>query len=316
VEIRGATVVITGASSGIGRATARAFSKRGASVVLAARREEPLRELADELGGLAVPTDVSDPDAVEMLAAAAVDRYGRVDVWVNNAGVYLVGSFESTPPDVFRRVLETNYLGSVNGARAALRRFREQGRGTLVFVGSVDAHVGAAHVASYAASKAALVRFAESLRQELRKTDGIDVCVVSPAAIDTPLFQHAGNYSGRALKALTPTFPPDKVADAIVRVVERPRRETVVGSSGKLLLLQRRLAPTLVDRTFAKQMETDQFGDGSAPATDGNVFEPVGEGTGEKRGWQTVSPGTRRAAGLGALAGAALAAGVALRRAR
>lgn len=316
MEIRGATVVVTGASSGIGRATARAFSERGASVVLAARREKPLHELADELGGLAVPTDVADAEAVEALAAAAVERYGRIDAWVNNAGVYLVGTFEATPPDAFRRVLETNYLGAVHGARVALPRFREQGGGVLVFVGSVDAHIAAPYVASYAASKAALVRFAESLRQELRHADEIEVAVVSPAAIDTPLFQHAGNYSGRALKALTPTFPPEKVADAIVRAVERPRRETVVGSSGKLLLLQRRLAPALVDRTFAKQMETDQFGEGSAPATGGNLFEPVDEGSGETGGWQTVSPATRRAVGLATLAAAALAAGVAFRRTR
>jgi NADP-dependent 3-hydroxy acid dehydrogenase YdfG len=135
-KLDGAVVVITGASSGIGRATGLAFAERGSRVVLAARRAGALEELArhcQAAGGptLAVPTDVTDPAAMAELDHP-VEGFGRIDVWVNNAGVYLLGSLEATPPDAFRRVLETNFFGYVHGARAVLPRFREQGHGVLI----------------------------------------------------------------------------------------------------------------------------------------------------------------------------------------
>jgi short-subunit dehydrogenase len=301
MEIAGSIAVVTGASSGIGRATALELARRGAGLVVAARREEPLVSLVDECKrhgaeALAVPTDVTDPGAVERLAERARERFGHVDAWVNNAGVYLVGRFEDTPLEAFRRVLEVNLLGCVHGARAILPHFRSRRAGVLVNVASVDAHVPAPLVSAYVASKFAVLGWSESLRQELRDLEDVHVAVVSPAASDTPLFQHAANYSGRPVKALTPTYAPQQVAETIAALIERPQREVIVGAAGRLLARQRRLAPALTDRIFAKQMSVDQFGDGAAAPTDGNLFEPIAHGTEETGGWRTVHPRTRRRA--------------------
>src|SRR3954449_2632867 len=177
-DLSTSTVVITGASSGIGRATALAFAEAGSNVVLAARREEPLRAAAQECerrgaSALAVPTDVRDAAAVNRLGSAAAERFGRIDVWVNNAAVTLFSRFEAAPADLWREVMETNFFGYANGARAVLPVFRSQGGGTLINTGSVNSYVGAPYVSSYVASKHAIRGFAECLRDEVRGA-GID----------------------------------------------------------------------------------------------------------------------------------------------
>src|SRR3954447_9666541 len=204
-KLNGAVVVITGASSGIGREAARAFAQRGASVVVAARREDPLESLVAEcerVGGqaLAVPTDVTDPEAVEALARRAEERFGGIDVWVNNAGVYLAGRFEDTPPEDFKRLMDVNFYGYVHGARAALPRLRAH-HGVLINNASVDSAASFPYFSAYVASKWAVRGLSAALRQEYLD-DGVDVCTILPAAIDTPLFQHAGNYTGWEMKAI------------------------------------------------------------------------------------------------------------------
>jgi NADP-dependent 3-hydroxy acid dehydrogenase YdfG len=285
-------VVVTGASSGIGRATARCFAESGWGVVAAARRADALETVAVECvaaGGeaIALPTDVADEGAVHELTRRAIERFGHVDAWVNNAGVYLIGDFESTPPDAFRRVYDVNLFGVVHGCRAILPHFRERRSGVIVNIASVDSYLGTRYATAYASSKWAVRGFSDSLRQDLRGT-GIKVAVVSPSAIDTPLFQHSANYAGRKLKAPNPTYEPGSVAAAIVEAAESGKRERIVGAAGKLFAAQRKLAPGLVDGMFAKQLEQDHFDDVPAAPTDGNLWQPIEEGTGASGGWGTT----------------------------
>jgi NAD(P)-dependent dehydrogenase (short-subunit alcohol dehydrogenase family) len=314
-KVRDSVVVITGASSGIGRATALAFAKEGASVVLAARREQPLRQAATEceaLGGraLAVPTDVTDEGAVKELARRAVENFGRIDVWVNNAAVTLFGRFEETPPEVYRRVIETNLFGYIHGARAALPYFREQGSGVLINNASMVAKVPQPYTSPYVISKHGIRALGECLRQEL-SLDGakdIHVCTIMPATFDTPFFQHAANYTGRAAKAMPPVYPAERVAKTIVRRARRPRRETFVGNAARMLNSQFAMAPGLTERMVATMVDRQHLADEPAPPAPGNVLGPMEEWTGVSGGWEgQKKTRARRIVAAGLVAAAASA---------
>ncbi|HLI75766.1 MAG TPA: SDR family oxidoreductase [Acidobacteriaceae bacterium] len=290
-EIGDSVVVITGASSGIGRATALAFARRGAAVIAAARREQPLRELAHEcerISGraLAVPTDVTDESAVRNLARRAIETFGRLDVWVNNAAVTLFGRLEETPYQSYRRVIETNLFGYVHGARAALPYFREQGSGVLINVASVVGKMGQPYTSAYVASKFGIVGLSECLRQEVTDAEDIHVCTVLPGSTDTPLFQQAANYTGRAVKPIPPVDDPDRVAEVIVRCAEQPEREVVVSGTGSRLILMHTLAPGWVERQIASKVEHEHFQEGPAVPTPGNLFEPMPHWARIRGGWQ------------------------------
>jgi NAD(P)-dependent dehydrogenase (short-subunit alcohol dehydrogenase family) len=308
-KLQDKVIVITGASSGIGRATAMACAREGASLVLSARREHALQQVAtacEQAGGraLAYPADVNDQEAMNKLAEEALGRFGRIDVWFNNAAVTVGGRFEEVPADVYRHVIETNLFGTINGSRAVIPYFREQGHGILINNSSVLGKFGASHFSAYAASKAGIIGFSESIRQELRDAD-IHVCVVLPAAIDTPLYNQAANYSGRAIKPVQPVYAAEQVADTVVGLILKPRREAIVGNAGRAAAAARTVAPyALSDRMIGKQWETDHFKPEPADPSPGNVFEPDPHHTGISGGW-TVSEngkGSYLAAGVAAAA--------------
>lgn len=285
------TVVITGASSGIGMATAYALARRGAAVVLAARSEPALRQVAQrcrELGGraVAVPTDVTDLESVQRLADRAVGEFGRIDAWVNNAAVSAVGLFDEIPVAEFRRVLEVNLLGTVHGIKAALPYLGAAGGGVLVNNASVLAEVAMPYQSAYNAAKHGIRGLADTVRQELRVTGRgqISVCTVLPATIDTPFFRHAANHSGRELVPPPPIYPPEVVAETIVRLLRRPRREAYAGGAARLLGLQWRLAPALVERTLGWYVHRTQFGPGARLDNTGNVFHAGGQAS-RSGGW-------------------------------
>ena len=284
-------VVVTRAGSGIGRETALTFGRRGATVVVAGRGRRKLESAVAEvqrLGGrgLAVPTDVSDHAQVEALAGRAVEEFGRIDTWVNNAAISTYGTVDQMTPAELRRVIEVNLLGQIYGMKAALPHLKATGDGVLINVSSALARRGVALQAAYCAAKHGVVGFAEALRLELIH-EGSKVAVVDvlPSSINTPLFGHARSKLGVFPMPIPPVYEPRVVADTIVAAVERPVRTVFAGGTGKLLEVGQRISPALVDRyllgpgKIVENQQTDRPDD-AVDNVDSPIDEP-GSTTGE-----------------------------------
>lgn len=246
-------IVITGASSGIGLVTAESAAKQGARVLLVARSEDALAEVVARItaaGGTAdyKVADVGDAAQVRSAAAHAVQRFGRIDTWVNDAGVAIYGRLLDTPDHEHEQLMRTNYFGVVHGCEAAVPLLREHG-GALITVASVAADMATPLMGAYAASKHAVKAYVETLRIELAQDDApISVSIIKPSGIDTPVAEHAPNHAGGRAQLPPPVYDPQLVADAILHCATHVRREITVGGSGKAQVLLAAHAPQVYDK--------------------------------------------------------------------
>jgi short-subunit dehydrogenase len=293
----GTVVVVTGASSGFGKGMALRFADEGASVVLAARRQALLDAVARDCearGGRALPvaTDVSRESDVANLARVAIATFGRIDVWINNAGVAALGTFERVPLAEHEQVIRTDLLGTLYGSHVAYRRFLEQRAGILINIASELGRHSIPYYASYVAAKHGVVGLGDALRQELahHEIDGVHVCTVMPTAHDTPFFDHVANYTGHEVQAPKPLHDPNDVVETVVRLARDPKDKKVVGADGIVKILLKTVAPRLEEKVTASYMHKTQFETAPpAPDTPGAVRSPVDIGT-------EVSAGRRNAA--------------------
>jgi short-subunit dehydrogenase len=285
-ELRNQVVVITGASSGFGKGAALQFAREGAKVVLGARRADLIEEVAAECraeGGeaIAVPTDVSRREDVERLAAAALNAFGRIDVWVNNAGVGAIGAFERIPLEVHEQVIQTNVLGVLYGSYLAYGQFLAQGSGVLINIASELGFGSVPYFSSYTAAKHAVTGLSDSLRQEVKQNrlKDIHICTIMPTAHDTPFFEHAANYSDHEIVPPKPLHDPQHVVDTIVRVAQKPEDKEIVGGDGVVKLIAANLMPAVSEKMGASQMHRNIKNAPPAGDSPGAVLEPVSEGT-------------------------------------
>jgi NAD(P)-dependent dehydrogenase (short-subunit alcohol dehydrogenase family) len=275
-------VVVTGASAGVGRAVVRLFARQGAHIGLLARGEDGLegaRKDVEEAGGtaLVLPTDVADPKQVEIAAAAIEEKFGPIDIWINNAMVSVFSPVKEMTPEEYRRVTEVTYLGAVYGTLAALKRMLPRNRGTILQVGSALAYRSIPLQSAYCAAKHALQGFTESLRCELLhdKSD-IRLTMVHLPALNTPQFSWVKSRLPRKPQPVPPIFQPEVAAEAIVWAAEHDRRELSVGAPTVKALLGDRIIPGILDQYLAMMgydaQQTDEPDDHNRP---NNLWMPV-----------------------------------------
>jgi short-subunit dehydrogenase len=302
----GTVTVLTGATSGVGRATAHELARHGSHLVLAARSEHDLAAAAEECRAQGVTvetvvTDLSKPKEIDALARTAADRFGRIDTWINVAAVLVAGDLVDCPVDELDRLVKVNVRGVLLASRAALSVFDTQRAGVLINVSSILGVVPNPVVPAYTMSKFAIHGLTLALDHATARRP-IRACVVLPGPIDTEMFQHAGNHTGHPLRSVPPAVAPERVAAAIVRCARRPRRRVVVSNTGRLIMLGVRVSPRLTRWAVAAYSGRLITMRAPAPESPGTVFEPSGHGS--------VSGGWRRGGALRRSGGRAVARAV------
>jgi NAD(P)-dependent dehydrogenase (short-subunit alcohol dehydrogenase family) len=283
-------VIITGASSGIGRSTARALAGQGWNVALASRSATALAAVELVCAGygvetFVVPTDVGDGAAVDALFETVAARFGRIDAVVNTAAAVAYGRFEDVPAEIYDRVITTNLLGTANVARAALRQFRVQGGGNMVLTGSLLGKIAVPFMSPYVTSKWGVHALVRMIQIEARETPGVHVTLVSPGSVNTPAYSQAANYTSREGRPPPPIDPPEKVARAIVKSLTKPRRERSVGLANTVVLLGFRLLPAVYDLAVGPLMKVGGLSRRPLADHTGSVLEPHPEGEAEHGFW-------------------------------
>jgi short-subunit dehydrogenase len=286
--------VITGASSGIGEAVSLRLSKRKYSLILVARSATALETVAEKCRQngsevLVVPADVSRPADVANVGKKALEKFGHIDVWINNASTISYSRFLDIPPQEFDQMLATNIGGVVSGSRVALQQFMRQSSGTLINIASGLGVVPAPYVSNYVTTKFAVRGFTASLMQELYvdKVRSTHLCCVLPSTIDTPIYQHAANHMGKRANAIPPVYSVATAARKIVRLIDHPKAELVIGRPIRLLGVMYACFPSLTLRGFARYAKRLSSLPEAAKDTSGNVFAADKDGS-TSGGWQKV----------------------------
>jgi NAD(P)-dependent dehydrogenase (short-subunit alcohol dehydrogenase family) len=287
-------VLITGASSGIGRATALELAGRGARLVLVARAEEPLDDTADQARAagaeevLVRPADVLDEDAVRAAVDDAVERFGRLDAVVHAAQVMAYGRIEDVPREIFETVVETAVHGTAVVARVVLPVFRRQGRGQLVVVNSLLGQVATPLMGSYIAAKWGQLGLVRVLQQETRDVPGINISILQPGGVDTPIYHQAASWTGSTGRPPPPVYSAQRLGRRVAALLDRPRRQVQAGIFNPLITAAFRLAPGAYDFLVGPLLQRLAIADDDVPPTTGNVLTPRPEGNATEGRWRSI----------------------------
>jgi NAD(P)-dependent dehydrogenase (short-subunit alcohol dehydrogenase family) len=288
------TVLITGASSGIGRATAVELAGRGTQLVLVARGDEPLADTAEEAhaagaaAAIVCPADVLDEDAFRAAVETAVDRFGRVDAVIHAAQVMAYGTVEQLPREVFERVVETAVHGTASVARVVLPVFRKQGAGHLVVVNSLLGNVAVPLMGSYVAAKWGQLGLVRVLQMEVRDAPGVSVSAVQPGGVDTPIYFQGATWTGSTGRPPPPVYSPQRVARTVLSTLDRPRRVVQAGLFNPLITAGFRLLPGVYDYLVGPLLQRMAIADDDVPPTEGNVFESRPASNATEGRWRSI----------------------------
>jgi len=288
------TVLVTGASSGIGRATAIELAGRGARLVLVARGRGPLEETAAEAraagaqAAVVCPADVTDEDAVRAAVEAAVEQFGRLDVVVHAAQVMAYGRIEDVPREVYEQVVDVAVHGTATVARVVLPLFRKQGAGHLVVVNSLLGNIAAPLMGSYVTAKWGQLGLIRVLQQETRDEPGISVSAVQPGGVDTPIYFQGATWTGSTGRPPPPVYSPQRVARTVLSTLDRPRRIVQAGLFNSVITAGFRLAPGVFDVLVGPLLQRMAIANDEVAPTEGNVFESRPEGNATEGRWRSI----------------------------